>query len=32
MINDSVSDGTGQVTPQDLTTLSPARQHAFTGW
>lgn len=32
MINDSVSGGTGQVTPQGLTTLSPARQHSFTGW
>ncbi len=32
LINDSVSDGTGQVTPQGLTTLSPSRQHSFTGW
>ena len=32
MINDSVQDGTGQVTPTGLTTLSPSRQHSFTGW
>jgi hypothetical protein len=32
MINDSVQDGTGQVTPQGLTTFSPSRQHSFTGW
>lgn len=32
MINDSVQDGTGQVTPQGLTTRVPSRQHSFTGW
>lgn len=32
MINDSVQDGTGQVTPQGLTTRSPSRQHSFTSW
>ncbi|MBA2355460.1 MAG: TonB-dependent receptor [Acidobacteria bacterium] len=32
MINDSVQEGTGQVTPQGLTTTSPSRQHSFTGW
>jgi hypothetical protein len=32
MINDSVQDGTGQVTPTGLTTVSPQRQHSFTAW
>jgi hypothetical protein len=32
MYNDSLTSGTGQVTPPGLTTLSPQKQHAFTGW
>lgn len=32
LVNDSVSDGFGQVTPTGLTTVSPARQHSFTAW
>ena len=32
MINDSMEDGQGQVTPTGLTTVNPARQHSFTAW